>query len=519
MSIIDGFKQLLKHSKSSKDRPKGGQESSSKTNSRAVYEEMAIRMVAAEAESRGKIPLYPGLEGFQLLEKLGDGAFSNVYKAICAKTQAKVAIKVIRKYEMTEAQRETVYKEVAIMKRVNHENIVSLQDFVETTDYYHLIMDLVEGGELFHQIVRLTFFSEDLARHIIVQVAEAIRHLHDECGIVHRDIKPENLLFDPIDYVPTENYQPPALEPSKVDEGVFRPGIGGGGIGRIRLADFGFSKVIWNSKTSTPCGTVGYAAPEIVKDELYSKNVDMWALGCVLHTMLCGFPPFFDEDIRVLATKVVNGEFTFLSPWWDDISETAKDLVSNLLTVDPMERYDIHQFLQHPWIKGESKMPQQMLAVPSEYSNFQSLRRRSVPSVQPIVIPNPINSSDELSPTNSERSCRFSRSFESRTPDLSTLHEAMGVAYDIRRMSHAEMSSPVPSISVQEGGDDTPRVTTPIPVRSLTAKFIEKAMLNSPPSTSFELDLTRSPLFGRRTKHTQAAAAAAVPQQTPETLC
>lgn len=101
----------------------------------------------------------------------------------------------------------------------------------------------------------------------------------------------------------------------------------------------------------TPCGTVGYTAPEIVKDERYSKSVDMWALGCVLYTLLCGFPPFYDESIQVLTEKVARGQYTFLSPWWDDISKSAQDLVSHLLTVDPDKRYTIQQFLNHPWIR------------------------------------------------------------------------------------------------------------------------------------------------------------------------
>jgi hypothetical protein len=101
----------------------------------------------------------------------------------------------------------------------------------------------------------------------------------------------------------------------------------------------------------TPCGTVGYTAPEIVKDERYSKSVDMWAMGCVLYTLLCGFPPFYDESIQVLTEKVARGQYTFLSPWWDDISKPAQDLVSHLLTVDPNKRYTIREFLNHPWIR------------------------------------------------------------------------------------------------------------------------------------------------------------------------
>lgn len=107
----------------------------------------------------------------------------------------------------------------------------------------------------------------------------------------------------------------------------------------------------------TPCGTVGYTAPEIVKDERYSKSVDMWALGCVLYTLLCGFPPFYDESIEVLTEKVAKGQYTFLSPWWDEISSSAKDLISHLLTVDPDKRYTIREFLAHPWIQEVGPTP------------------------------------------------------------------------------------------------------------------------------------------------------------------
>lgn len=112
----------------------------------------------------------------------------------------------------------------------------------------------------------------------------------------------------------------------------------------MKIADFGLSKIIWNEQTNTPAGTIGYTvsslvvlklkfrdtqllsreqAPEIVKDERYSKSVDMWALGCVLYTLLCGFPPFYDESINVLTEKVARGYYTFLSPWWDDISASC----------------------------------------------------------------------------------------------------------------------------------------------------------------------------------------------------
>ncbi len=104
------------------------------------------------------------------------------------------------------------------------------------------------------------------------------------------DIKPENLLFERLPIIPSTHPIHRPYDEEKEDEGVFQPGIGGGGIGKVKIADFGLSKIVWDEVTQTPCGTVGYTAPEIVKDERYSKAVDIWALGCVLYTLLCGFP-------------------------------------------------------------------------------------------------------------------------------------------------------------------------------------------------------------------------------------
>ncbi|KAJ2899219.1 uncharacterized protein MKZ38_003362 [Zalerion maritima] len=348
-----------------------------KRKSKRIDENLA-KLIAEENERKSKFQKYPGLERWELVEKMGDGAFSNVYKARDREgTHGEVAIKVVRKYEMNSqqgdkhlhpdfkkvpkaAERANILKEVQIMRQLDHPNIIRLINFSESKQYYYIVLELAPGGELFHQIVRLTYFSEELSRHVIAQVAKALEYLHEERGVVHRDIKPENILFYPIPFVQTKHPQP--KQPSdedKEDEGEFIPGMGAGGIGQIKIADFGLSKVLWDNQTMTPCGTVGYTAPEIVKDERYSKSVDMWALGCVLYTLLCGFPPFYDESIDVLTQKVARGEFTFLSPWWDDISKSAKDLVSHLLEVDPEKRYTIQDFLAHPWIRESGPTPRE----------------------------------------------------------------------------------------------------------------------------------------------------------------
>ncbi|KAF8843191.1 Pkinase-domain-containing protein [Paxillus ammoniavirescens] len=375
-------------------------------------------------EPRPKLPNYKGLENFRLIDKMGDGAFSNVYKAIDLSTGDKVAVKVVRKYELNASQagekhlspqfkrkprvteRANILKEVQIMRGMNHASIVKLISFSESPDYYFLILELMEGGELFHQIVKLTYFSENLARHVILQVAQGIRYLHEERGVVHRDIKPENLLFERIPIVPSRNIAPRPYDEDKEDEGEFTPSVGGGGIGRVKIADFGLSKVVWNEETMTPCGTVGYTAPEIVKDERYSKSVDMWALGCVLYTLLCGFPPFYDESINVLTEKVARGYYTFLSPWWDDISSSAKDLIEHLLCIDPAQRYTIDEFLEHPWCNA-APAP----SLPTPYAHG-----RTPPLDSPLL------------------TAAHGGIESTRSPGLATLKEAFDITYAVHRM-------------------------------------------------------------------------------------
>jgi hypothetical protein len=174
----------------------------------------------------------------------------------------------------------------------------------------------------------------------------------------------------------------------------------------------------------TPCGTVGYTAPEIVKDERYSKSVDMWALGCVLYTLLCGFPreywqkiqafadevAFYDESINVLTEKVARGYYTFLSPWWDDISTSAKDLITHLLCVDPAQRYTIDEFLAHPWIK--------------EVPSAQQPALNRVPTG--VAANAPLDSPLLASIRAGNR--------EGRSPGIGALKEAFDVTYAVHRM-------------------------------------------------------------------------------------
>ena len=206
-------------------------------------------------------------------------------------------------------------------------------------------------------------------------------------------------------------------------------GVGAGGIGTIKIADFGLSKIIWDSQTMTPCGTVGYTAPEIVKDERYSKSVDMWALGCVLYTLLCGFPPFYDESIQVLTEKVARGQYTFLSPWWDEISKPAQDLVSHLLTVDPDKRYNIKQFLDHPWIRQSKEATFAAADAPPLATPLYTRQKdytfnpKEVGSTSPDALPNQFVET----PGGGQRRQDF------RSPGAVNLREVFDVSYAVHR--------------------------------------------------------------------------------------
>lgn len=228
------------------------------------------------------------------------------------------------------------------------------------------------------------------------------------------------MLFYPAPFVPTRNPKPRNPDDEqKEDEGEFVPGVGAGGIGKIKIADFGLSKIIWEDTTVTPCGTVGYTAPEIVKDERYSKSVDMWALGCVLYTLLCGFPPFYDESISVLTEKVARGQYTFLSPWWDDISKGAKDLVSHLLTVDPEKRYDINQFLNHPWIRKNDEPTRPAADAPPSVETPSKADMPFIMEAEPSPFP--------LDTPGGKR-------MDFRSPGAVSLREVFDVGYAVHRM-------------------------------------------------------------------------------------
>uniref|UniRef100_A0A3Q0SCK0 Calcium/calmodulin dependent protein kinase I n=1 Tax=Amphilophus citrinellus TaxID=61819 RepID=A0A3Q0SCK0_AMPCI len=265
-------------------------------------------------------------EHYDFKEVLGTGAFSEVVLAEEKRTQRLVAIKCIPKKAL-EGKENNIENEIAVLHRIKHPNIVSLEDIFESTSHLYLVMQLVSGGELFDRIVEKGFYTERDASQLIHQILDAVKYLHD-MGIVHRDLKPENLLYYSMD------------EDSK-----------------IMISDFGLSKIEGaGSVMSTACGTPGYVAPEVLAQKPYSKAVDCWSIGVISYILLCGYPPFYDENDAKLFEQILKAEYEFDSPYWDDISDSAKDFICHLMEKDPLKRYTCEQALQHPWICGDTAL-------------------------------------------------------------------------------------------------------------------------------------------------------------------
>ncbi|XP_043944195.1 calcium/calmodulin-dependent protein kinase type 1D [Protopterus annectens] len=263
---------------------------------------------------------------FEFKEILGTGAFSEVVLAQNKATGKLYAVKCVPKKAL-KGKESSIENEIAVLRRIKHENIVALEDIYETPNHLYLVMQLVSGGELFDRIVEKGFYTEKDASTLIRQVLDAVYYLH-KMGIVHRDLKPENLLY----YSPHEE-------------------------SKIMISDFGLSKMEGTGDVmSTACGTPGYVAPEVLAQKPYSKAVDCWSIGVIAYILLCGYPPFYDENDSKLFEQILKAEYEFDSPYWDDISDSAKDFIARLMEKDPAKRYTCDQALRHPWIAGDTAL-------------------------------------------------------------------------------------------------------------------------------------------------------------------
>ena len=257
---------------------------------------------------------------YNIVCDLGSGAYAVAKKIVHKETGEEYAVKIIQKKHLEQRERDRLTMETNILKRVRHPNIIALKAVCETDEELFLIMELAEGGELFEHIVNQGAYSEDVAIDITQQIVSAISYLHD-LNIVHRDIKPENILLK----------RKGTLE--------------------LKLADFGLSKMFDATvRMQTTCGSPGYVAPEVLTDDLYGREVDMWSVGVITYVLLSGFPPFYSENIKELFQQIMIAKYDFPVQYWSTVSEPAKDFVRKLLVRNPASRMSAGMALEHPWL-------------------------------------------------------------------------------------------------------------------------------------------------------------------------
>ncbi|KAH9526875.1 calcium/calmodulin-dependent protein kinase I isoform X1 [Dermatophagoides farinae] len=273
----------------------------------------------------GKMNPMPRVEDkYELKDLLGTGAFSQVYLAQNHHDPCQmVAIKCIDKKAL-KGKEDSLDNEIKVLRKLKHKNIVQLVETFEDRNKVYLVMELVTGGELFDRIVEKGSYTEKDASLLIKQILEAVDYMHSQ-GVVHRDLKPENLLY----YSQSED-------------------------SKIMISDFGLSKMEESGVMATACGTPGYVAPEVLAQKPYGKSVDVWSIGVIAYILLCGYPPFYDENDANLFAQILKGDFEFDSPYWDDISDSAKDFIRHLICVDVSKRFTCKDALLHPWISGNT---------------------------------------------------------------------------------------------------------------------------------------------------------------------
>ena len=264
------------------------------------------------------------LDIYDVKEKLGNGKFGLVKLGINKHTKEKVAIKIMNKKKMDSSDIELMRTEIEILKICQHPNIIRLYDIFENIDYIYIIMEYCPGGDLFSYLEQRKFkISEERAAIIMNKICEAVFYFQSYFGVIHRDLKPENVL----------------LTSSSDDSD-------------IRILDFGLSKISTpNEKCTEPYGTLTYCAPEIILDEPYNKEVDMWSIGVMTYLMISERLPFNGEDENKIAREIAFNEPDFNAECWKKVSKECISFIKQLLEKNAKKRMVIGDALKHPWFK------------------------------------------------------------------------------------------------------------------------------------------------------------------------
>lgn len=286
-------------------------------------------------------------DDYILQDQLGTGHYAIVKEARDRTTGDIVAVKIFHPNKShgagSEEEEAKLRQEMNLLLSINHPNIVKfISHYVEPINEYssttYLVLEKVNNGELFQRIINKQKLGQEETKSLYRQLLCGLKYLHD-ADIIHRDIKPENILLDISPRTSATQKQTGAWDENELDV-------------RVKIADFGLAKFIGERKfTNTLCGTPAYVAPEVLNNNRnYSTKVDIWLAGVLLYVCLCGFPPFSDELAPpTMREQILQGKYAFYSPYWDEIGDSALDLISNLLIVDPTKRFDVQQAIDHFW--------------------------------------------------------------------------------------------------------------------------------------------------------------------------
>ncbi|XP_051240961.1 serine/threonine-protein kinase DCLK2 isoform X2 [Dicentrarchus labrax] len=311
--------------------PPSHQVSSPNVNGSLNNHQEQTNRLSPEVNGNRYLPATTISEKYNVGKVIGDGNFAVVKECVERSTGKEFALKIINKAKCS-GKEHLIENEVAVLRKVKHPNIIMLIEEVDTSSELYLVMELVKGGDLFDAITSSAKYTERDATVMVYNLAGALKYLHS-LNIVHRDIKPENLLV----------FEYPD------------------GTKSLKLGDFGLATVV-EGPLYTVCGTPTYVAPEIIAESGYGLKVDIWAAGVITYILLCGFPPFRSESNMQedLFDQILLGRLEFPSPYWDNITDSAKELIGQMLQVNVEARYTAQDILSHPWVTDDAVMGNNM---------------------------------------------------------------------------------------------------------------------------------------------------------------
>ena len=305
------------------------------------------------------------LDSYDVIKQLGKGGYGKVYEVRSKKTGELRACKHLSKLNIKNLEK--FRREIEILKKLDHPNIIKLYELFESERSLYLIMEECKGGEIFDRIIQRIqtkqMYSEKDAAEIFEQVMSCIQYCHNQ-KICHRDLKPENLLY---------------LNPER-EKG-----------NRIKVIDFGLSQ--YTNRLKTKVGTAYYVSPEILSGK-YTELCDIWSAGVILYILLSGEPPFNGASDSAIYQKIMQMHFTFPEDKWKFISKEAKDLLGHML-VPEKNRYNAEKVLRHPWLKNASSAPLTSLQFNSnfflDYIQGSSIKKMALMFIASRLNENEIN--------------------------------------------------------------------------------------------------------------------------------